>query len=51
MMNNFRDYADMDLFSLWGIYVPADARLAFLTNLIEKKIVSGIVLMDYDEEA
>jgi hypothetical protein len=50
-MNNFRDYADMDLFSLGGIYVPADARLAFLTNLIEKKIVSGMVLMDYDEEA
>ena len=50
-MNNFRDYADMDLYSISGIYVPADARMSFLTNLIEKKIVSGMVLMDYDEEA
>ena len=49
-MNNFREYQDMDLFTLKGVYIPSEARMAFLTNLIDKKIQSGIVLMDYDEE-
>lgn len=49
-MNNFREYADMDLYSLKGIYIPSEARMSFLQNLIERKINSGIVLMEYDDE-
>ena len=49
-MNNFREYSDMDLHTLKGIYIPSEARMAFLINLVKKKLDTGIVLMDYDEE-
>lgn len=50
-MNNFREYEDMDLYTLKGIYIPSEARMTFLINLVKKKLDTGIVLMDYDEEA